>query len=259
MEVCLADLPDAALLTVVLRHRMGALRLEASFSLSKPWTVLFGPSGSGKTTVLRAVAGLMKPDEGRIVYAEPEMRLERTLMSTEEDVFVPAHLRPVRGAAQTAWLFPKQSVRENVGYGTGWGSHPDDERQVLEEVLGLFRLSTLATRMPKELSGGERQRVSVARAVAAAVTYDGPGRALLLLDEPFTGLDGALRDGLAVELRNRLQRWKVPVLSVSHDVAECFLLGAEVVRMAEGQVIEQGPVELVLARERDRILAGLGA
>lgn len=247
------------LLTVVLRHRMEALRLDVKFSLTRPWTVLFGPSGSGKTSVLRAVAGLMHPDEGKIVYAQPEVPLERTLMSTAEGAFEPAHLRPVRGAAQTAWLFPGMSVLENVRYGMGWRSHPADEVELLEEVLRLFRLATLASRMPRELSGGERQRVSVARAVAAAVTYDGPGRALLLLDEPFSGLDGMLRDALAAELQAWLRRWKVPVLSVSHDVAECFLLGAEVIRMAEGQVIEQGPVEVVLAMERERILAGLGA
>lgn len=255
----MADLAEETLLKVALRHRVGALRLAVEFLLDKPWTVLFGPSGSGKTTVLRAIAGLMEPESGRIVYTQPEIPLERVLMSADDGVFVAAHLRPVRGAAQTAWLFPKMSVRENIRYGAGWSSHPDDERQVVEEVLALFRLATLAARMPKELSGGERQRVSVARAVVAAVTYDGTGRALLLLDEPFSGLDGMLRDGLAVELREWLRRWKIPVLSVSHDVAECFLLGAEVIRMAEGQVIEQGPVEVVLAKERDRILAGLGA
>jgi molybdate transport system ATP-binding protein len=100
--------------------------------------------------------------------------------------------------------------------------------------------------------------VSVARAVAAAVTFEGADKAMLLLDEPFAGLDSILRDELAVELRDWLQRWKVPVLSVSHDVGECFLLKAEVIRMAEGRVMEQGPAETVLARERDRLLAKLG-
>ena len=97
----------------------------------------------------------------------------------------------------------------------------------------------------------------MARAVVSAVTFDGPGRALLLLDEPFSGLDAVMRDELAMALREYLARWKVPVLSVSHDVGEAFLLEAEVIRMAEGKVVDQGPVEVVLRGERERLLAGL--
>jgi molybdate transport system ATP-binding protein len=146
---------------------------------------------------------------------------------------------------------------ENVAYGLGWRSHPEDGRQIIDELAALFRLSTLLERMPEKLSGGERQRVSVARAVVAAVTFDGPGKALLLLDEPFAGLDVVLRDELAIALQGWLARWKVPVLSVSHDIEECFLLGAEVIRLAEGEVMEQGPVRQVLARERERLLSRL--
>jgi molybdate transport system ATP-binding protein len=178
-------------------------------------------------------------------------------VNTDERVFVPAYLRPVRSAAQTARLFQHRSVRENVAYGMAWRSHPQDEQQVLDEVLELMRLTTLADRGTRGLSGGERQRVSVARAVAAAVTYDGGDKALLLLDEPFAGLDSVLRDELVITLRDRLARWKIPVLSVSHDIGECYLLGAEVVRMAEGQVMEQGPVDVVLDEERRRLMRQL--
>ncbi|WP_433971995.1 ATP-binding cassette domain-containing protein [Tunturiibacter lichenicola] len=243
------------LLTVEIEHRVGTVSLKLNFVLTQPWTVLFGPSGSGKTTVLRAIAGFVRPDAGRIVYGP----MERLLVSTKEGVFMPAHLRPVRSAAQAARLFPNMSVRENVLYGMAWRSHPADEEQVLNEVLGLMRLTTLAERDVTKLSGGERQRVSVARAMAAAVAFDGPDKALLLLDEPFAGLDEILRDDLALELRSWLARWKVPVLSVSHDVGECYLLAADVVRMADGQVIEQGPVEVVLAEERRRLMERLRA
>ncbi len=247
------------LLEVKMAHRVGALSLRVEFALTQPWTVLFGPSGSGKTTVLRAIAGFVRPDAGRIVYGPQE----RTLVNTEVSIFVPAHLRPVRSAAQAARLFPQMTVKENVAYGMGLGSHPADEQQVLAEVMELMRLTTLSGRRPKELSGGEQQRAAVARAVAAAVTFDSVGdredKALLLLDEPFAGLDGRLRDELAVGLRDWLAQWKVPVLSVSHDVGECYLLGAAVVRMADGQVMEQGPVEAVLESERARLLARLHA
>ena len=243
------------MLEVRLRHGLGALRLEVEFALAAPWTVLFGPSGSGKTTVLRAVAGLVRPEAGRIVSGG------RVLVDTKAGVFVPAHARPVRSAAQAARLFPGMSVRENVRYGMGWGSRGsrgEDQRQVLEEVMELLRVDRLAGRRPEALSGGERQRVSVARAVAAAVAFDGEGKVMLLLDEPFAGLDGVLRDEVAVELRDWLGVRGVSVLSVSHDVGECFLLGAEVVRMAEGTVVEQGPVESVLGAERRRLLERLG-
>ena len=242
-----------SLLTLQIRHAVGTVSLDVALALTQPWTVLFGPSGSGKTTVLRTIAGFVRPDAGYVVYGS----IEQVLVSTDERIFTPPYLRPVRSAAQSARLFQHRSVRENVAYGMAWRSHPDDEQEVLEEVLGLMRLTTLADRDTRQLSGGERQRVSVARAVAAAATYDGIEKALLLLDEPFAGLDGLLRDELAIALRDWLARWKIPVLSVSHDIGECYLLGAEVVRMAEGQIMEQGPVEVVLEEERRRLMKQL--
>jgi molybdate transport system ATP-binding protein len=206
--------------------------------------VLFGPSGSGKTTVLRAIAGFLRPDAGWIV------RSENVLVNCEGGIWVRAHARPVRTAGQVARLFPQMTVMGNVLYGVGAKSDG-----VVDEVMGLFRLRELAGRMPRALSGGESQRVSVARAVASAVTLGGP--ALLLLDEPFGGLDLKLRDELLVELREWLARRKVPVLSVTHDVGEAFLLGAEVIKIAEGRVVEHGPVEVVLAEERRRLVERL--
>jgi molybdate transport system ATP-binding protein len=254
-RLTLSDSLPEPMLTVKMKHRVGAISLNLDFVLMKPWTVLFGPSGSGKTTVLRTIAGFVRPESALIVYGAAQ----RLLVGTAEGVFLSAHLRPVRSAAQAARLFPNRSVRENVLYGMAWDSHPEDQQQVLDEVLGLMRLTTLAERGTAQLSGGERQRVSVARALAAAVAFDGTDKPLLLLDEPFAGLDEVLRDDLALEMRGWLGRWKIPVLSVSHDVGECYLLDADVVRMADGQVIEQGPVEVVLAEERRRLMARLRA
>jgi molybdate transport system ATP-binding protein len=237
-----------------MKHRVESLSLDLTFALTKPWTILFGPSGSGKTTVLRTIAGFVHPHSCRLVYGHKD----RILASTEDRLFVPAHQRPIRSAAQAARLFPNRNVRDNVKYGMAGSSSAQAEQEILEEIMQLMRLTTLADRRPNELSGGEKQRVSVARAVTAAVTFDGADKALLLLDEPFAGLDGLLRDELAIALRDWLARWKIPVLSVSHDVGECHLLGAEVIRMAEGQVMEQGPAATVLARERERLLARLG-
>ena len=236
------------LLTVRLEHRVGGLQLDVRFVLREPWTVLFGPSGSGKTTMLRAIAGFVRPDAGTINYCG------RVLVDREAGVWVPAHQRPVRSAAQHARLFPHMSVLENVLYGSGWSARPEAERELAEELLGLFQIGELAERRPRRLSGGEQKRVSAARAALAAATFSGPENALLLLDEPFAGLDAALRDDLLLKLRSWAAVLRIPVLSVTHDVGEAFLLNAEVIRIAEGRVAAHGPVEVVLAGERRRLL-----
>lgn len=236
-----------------MKHRVGGVSLDVAFTLTQPWTVLFGPSGSGKTTVLRAIAGFVRPDEAQITSGAT------MLIDTRARVFIPPHRRPIRSAAQTARLFPQQSVRENLMYGHGWISNPADAADIVDQVLALFRLNELADRRPGELSGGERQRVSVARAVVSATTYSGPGQVLLLLDEPFTGLDALLRNELLRGLREWLARWKVPVLSVTHTLGEAFQLGAEVIKIADGHVVQQGPVEVALAEERRRLLEQLRA
>jgi molybdate transport system ATP-binding protein len=250
-RLTLSDRLSDPLLTVRIEHQVGAVLLDVNFSLTEPWTVLFGPSGSGKTTVLRAIAGFVRPDAGVIA------RGEMALVDRSSNVFVPAYLRPVRSAGQTARLFPNMTVRSNTVYGSGWTSKPQDAMEIAEQVMGLFRLKGLEDRLPRDLSGGEAQRASVARAVVSAVTFAGPVEVLLLMDEPFSGLDVALRDDLVAELREWLERWKVPVLSVTHDVGEAFQLGAEVVRIADGRVVRQGPVGEVLAEERRRLMVQL--
>lgn len=244
--------PASAILDVKLDHSVGTLTLNANFSLTKPWSVLFGPSGSGKTTLLRAIAGFVEPNSGRIA------RGDTALFDSASRLSQPPHLRPIRSAAQTARLFPHKNVQWNILYGSGWATKPQDAADIAQQTMSLFRIQDLTNRMPGDLSGGERQRASVARAVVSAITFPGPGTSLLLLDEPFSGLDAALRDELLTELREWLQRWKVPVLSVTHDIGEAFQLNAEVLKLAEGHIIEQGPAETVLAPERTRLLTSLG-
>jgi molybdate transport system ATP-binding protein len=242
--------PDS-LLAVQMQHRLGAASINVQFGLTEPWTVLFGPSGCGKTTVLRTIAGFVRPDSGRIAMRN------RVLFDSAAVISLPAHQRPVRSAAQAARLFPRRTIRWNTMYGSGWNSKPADAIEVVEETMDLFRLTALADRLPRDLSGGERQRGSVARAVVSAVTYNGPGKPILLLDEPFSGLDNAMRDELLPQLQAWLRRWNIPVLSVTHDVGEAFQLGAEVIKLAEGRVVRQGPVNEVLGEERLRLMEQL--
>jgi molybdate transport system ATP-binding protein len=242
---------SASLLTVQIEHRVGALALEVTFQLTQPWTVLFGPSGSGKTTVLRAIAGFVKPDAGRIAYGT------QVLVDRTSGIFISPHARPVRSAGQTALLFPHMTVEENVLFGSVLRSEHAEEQKIVSEVMAMFRIEGLAKRRPRELSGGERERVSGARALVSATTLQGPQKALVLLDEPFAGLDAAVRDRLLIDLKAWVLRWGIPVLSVTHDVGEAFQLEAEVIRISSGRVVAQGPVAVVLAEERSRLIAQL--
>jgi molybdate transport system ATP-binding protein len=232
-------------LSFSIEHHQGALALEAAFQLTQPWTVLFGPSGSGKTTVLRAIAGLMRPAKGHIVL----LSSATVLFNSTSRIFLPPHRRSVRLAAQTAALFPHMTVRQNIAYGI-----PPTSTEIIEETLQRFQLTSLASSMPWKLSGGERQRVAVARAAASAIAV---GNSLLLLDEPFAGLHLPLRDQLLEDLRSWLAITRTPVLSVTHDVGEAFQLAAEVIKFSDGKVLQQGPVEAVLADERARLIEQL--
>ena len=242
-------------LEVQFRHRVGALELNVAFALREPWTVLFGPSGSGKTTVLRAIAGFVQPDAGRIAsrFAEGEL----VMTDTATGVFLKPHERMVRTAGQGAALFPHLSVRRNIAFGAQARTNGSSTAAIVDEAIERFRLQELTEKVPSMLSGGERQRVAIARAATAAVSA-GSG-CVLLLDEPFTGQDVPLRDELIDELRGWLVPMRTPVLSVTHDVGEAFLLGAEVVKIADGRVVQQGPVGEVLAAERARLLEQLKA
>ena len=240
-------------LSVRIQHRLGALELDVAFTLTQPWTVLFGPSGSGKTTVLRAIAGFVRPDAARIVscfYGR-----DFVMTDTAQKIFVKPHERSVRVAGQGAALFPHLTVRENIAFGARSQMKGTTAAEIVQEAIARFQLPGMAEKFPSMLSGGERQRVAIARAATAAVSL-GEG-SILLLDEPFTGQDVRLRDELIEELRGWLALMERPVLSVTHDVGETFQLGTEVIKIADGRVVQQGPVVEVLALERERLLEQL--
>ena len=243
-------------LEVDFRHKIGSLQMEVRFSTSAAWTVLFGASGSGKSTILRVVAGLeklqqnrsenRKQRDGEVAQKFAEGGLVRISGKAVEDtkrrLRVPSHKRRVRWAGQRAYLFPWMSVEANLA--VGLGSSAERANEVARGLEG-FHLTELRRKQVAELSGGEAQRVAVAGAAMAA-----SGR-LLLLDEPFTGMDVPVKDRLIEDLR--IWREGSPVVSVTHDVGEAFSLKAEVLRVAEGRVTAQGPVDEVLADERRRL------
>jgi molybdate transport system ATP-binding protein len=151
------------------------------------------------------------------------------------------------------------TLQQNLLFGAGWSSKPQDRLQIANDIMAHFDIAHLVLQMPHQLSGGEQQRAAVARALISATTFDGPGQPHLLLDEPFSGLGAIMRDSLLSELKAWVTHWKIPVLSVTHDIAEAFQLQAEVIKIAEGKVIQQGTAGAVLAEERKRLLAQLGS
>lgn len=183
---------------------------------------LLGPSGCGKTTLLRLIAGLERPDAGEIRVGPDSMAGNGT--------WVPPEKRNVGMVFQDWALFPHLTVGKNVGYGL-----PRAERKgprVLE-ALDMVGLADLADRMPDTLSGGQQQRVALARAIA-------PRPTVLLLDEPFSNLDSALRVGVRTEVHRLLVELGVTSIFVTHDQEEAFVLGDSVAVMLDGQIEQIG-------------------
>ena len=216
--------------------------LDLHFSLTRPWSVLFGPSGAGKSTVLRAIAGLLRPRAARVSLRS------RVLTDTATNVFVPPHQRRIGFVGQHSTLFPHLSIVENVRFGVR-SMHGSQGRA--QAMLALFHASQLARRLPHHLSGGETQRVLLARALATSPE-------LLLLDEPFSALDLTLREAILADLQLYLRDHPLPVLSVTHDVAEVFTLDADVLVMESGRIRAQGGASDVLAGQREHLLRILG-
>ncbi len=200
-------------------------------------TVLFGPSGAGKTTVLRALAGLDRPDAGTIRFAG------ETWFDGAAGTFVPPQRRAIGLVFQEHALFPHLRVAGNVAYGVRRLRRAERDARV-RELAGRLRIEELLDRRPAELSGGQRQRVALARALA-------PRPRLLLLDEPLSALDAPARAELRGELRRTLESSGVPAVVVTHDRIEALALGDRMIVMAGGAVRQQGRVDEVFGAPAD--------
>ncbi len=199
-----------------------SLEVPAGTTLS-----LLGPSGCGKTTLLRSIAGLERIAEGEIMIGDQVVSSGRT--------HVPAEKRRTGMVFQDWALFPHMDVKANVAYGLGKADRNSDR---VHDVLALVGLEALCDRMPQKLSGGQQQRVALARALA-------PHPQVLLLDEPFSNLDTALRVEIRAEVHRLLHELEVTAVFVTHDQDEAFVLGDQVAVMSGGQIVQVGsPAEL---------------
>jgi molybdate transport system ATP-binding protein len=212
-------------LQLVLQSPDRTFVLDAAFQSQHMRTALMGPSGSGKSTVLLAVAGLQPQARGHVRVNGS------TLLDSATGIDLPARARGVGMVFQDYALFPHMNVEQNLLFGVQRMGRPlaEAERVRVEALLDQFDLQALRNALPRNLSGGQKQRVALARALA-------PAPRLLLLDEPLSALDSALRQRLRTELAEMLARVQVPTLIVTHDPHDAELLAQQVVHMADGRL-----------------------
>ncbi|WP_037066930.1 molybdenum ABC transporter ATP-binding protein [Allorhizobium undicola] len=210
-----------SLLDIDIRHQQGEFMLCARFQVGPGLTVLFGPSGSGKTTMVNAVAGLLSPDAGHIRFGE------HVWSDAGGGHFVPPHRRRIGYVFQEARLFPHMSVAANLRYGARFVPK-GAARESLERISDLLRLTPLLRRMPAALSGGERQRVALGRALMASPR-------LLLMDEPLSALDHDLKQQILPDMERIRDEARVPILYVTHSLAEMTRLASRIVTMEKGR------------------------
>jgi molybdate transport system ATP-binding protein len=200
--------------------------LQVRFTAHARRTVIYGPSGAGKTLTLQAIAGLLRPDAGRIAFNG------ETLFDSGARVAVPARQRRFGYLFQDYALFPQLNVRQNVAFGlrSGWlNPLRDAGGEAVERWLAALELTPVASQLPHQLSGGQRQRTALARALVAAPRA-------LLLDEPFSALDPALRERTRDELDRLLAQIDIPLLMITHDPDDLRRFGEQVLQLRDGAV-----------------------
>lgn len=217
-------------------HAMGGFSLDVAIDAPTGITALFGPSGAGKSTLINAVAGLLRPQSGRIVLNDT------VLCDSAAGVHLPPHKRRIGYVFQNARLFPHLSVAGNLGYGRwfsrkrrGRGHEPD-----FDHVVAMLGLGSLLDRRPGALSGGEAQRVALGRALLGRPE-------LILADEPLAALDEARKQEILPYFERLRDEMSIPMLYVSHAPAEVARLANKVVAIKAGRVTHQGPADEVLA------------
>jgi molybdate transport system ATP-binding protein len=228
------------------RCRLGAFALEGRFSTGAGVSALFGRSGAGKSTVLNLIAGLTKPDSGRIAVEE------RTLYDSAAGVDLPPHARRVGYVFQEGRLLPHLTVRGNLLYGRFFVRGNGGGRSgalSLEAAVELLGLAPLLQRRPGALSGGEKQRVAIGRALLADPR-------VLLLDEPLASLDAPRKAEILYYIERLRDEVRIPIVYVSHSLDEVVRLADTIVLLSEGHVLGTGPVREMMGRAELRPYLG---
>lgn len=227
------------------RHGAAPFVLNVSFEAPPGITILFGHSGAGKSTLLDCLAGLVRPNDGRIAVGE------NVLFDSGMQIDIPPQKRRIAYVFQSLALFPHLTVEQNVVYGLR-DIREQDRHIRVEEILQAFRIANLRNQKPSQISGGEKQRAALARSLVT-------NPRLLLLDEPLTGLDSELKDAIVEDLRAWNSAKGIPILYVTHGRDEVDALGERVIAIDNGRVVGHGaPMDVLDAPRRKRLAQAAG-
>ena len=229
-------------LIVDIHQSLGRFVLDAAFTAEGGVTALFGRSGSGKTSLIRVIAGLARPQQGRVVIGDD------VLLDTQRRLFVPRHRRRFGYVFQEARLFPHLSVRQNLAYGRWFSRQPKSVAE-FDRVVEMLGIAPLLDRRPEKLSGGEKQRVAIGRALLSAPR-------LLLMDEPLAALDEERKAEILPYLERLRDESAIPIVYVSHSVSEVARLADRVVMLDGGRVTSTGTPSDIFSHAQDRRDAG---
>ncbi|WP_108663382.1 molybdenum ABC transporter ATP-binding protein [Acuticoccus kandeliae] len=218
---------------IAIRHTFGAFSLDVAFDAPPGITALFGRSGSGKTTIVNAVAGLFQPQTGRIVAGDA------VLLDTERGIAIAPHRRRVGYVFQEGRLFPHLTVRQNLAFGR-WFAPARAPRVETGPIVAMLGIGHLLDRRPGRLSGGEKQRVAIGRALLSSPR-------VLLMDEPLAALDEVRKNEILPYLERLRDHTDVPILYVSHSLAEVARLATTVIALDHGRIVRAGPAGAVLS------------
>jgi molybdate transport system ATP-binding protein len=219
---------------VDISRNLGGFQVATKFVSNGRLVAIFGPSGSGKTSIINMIAGLIAPDTGHIAIDG------KRLVDIGRGVNVPSHKRRIGYVFQEARLFPHLTVRQNLNFGK-WFSLPKGGAIELGRLVELLGVGDILDRMPSRLSGGEKQRVAIGRAL-----FSNPK--LLLMDEPLASLDQARKAEIIPYIERIRDETDVPIIYVSHSVAEVARLASDIVVIANGEVSASGPTAEIMQR-----------
>ena len=229
-------------LEVNIKKKLKNFTLQVEFDSKDGVRGILGASGCGKSMTLKAIAGLITPDEGRIVLNN------KVLFDSKQKINLSPQERRVGYLFQNYALFPNMTVEQNIMVGLQGSKREKQER--IKEIIHMFRLDGLEKQYPNRLSGGQQQRVALARLLA----YDPE---VMLLDEPFSALDSCLKEQLQVQIKEILRKYQKTVLMVSHDRMEIYRLCDEVMTMKNGVILQSGTTKEVFEMPSDPITARL--
>lgn len=220
-----------------------AFMLDVSFEMENELVILFGPSGSGKTTLFKCISGITEPDGGKITVGS------NVYFDRDRKINLPIQKRNLGYVFQNYTLFPHMNVRKNIECGLkGWEKEAREERVM--KMHNLFSIQELETRYPSQLSGGQKQRVALARALA-------PKPEFLLLDEPFSALDKKIRTELIEEIKSLQKKLGIPLLFITHNLEEAFLLADRILVLHGGKIQQFGTLDEIFSHPKNRYVAEL--